>query len=173
MRLWIAVLVSFAAWGAVPAAEELEVSVTAGDGAVHNVRDPNPFAPVVQVRDSAGRPVLNAIVTFRLPELGPGGDFAGGKQLTMVTDAAGEARAQGLRLNPETGEWQIHVVAAWRGRKGYATIAQVSAAPLAEETQSHLTWAIWLPLGVALASAVGAIAIIGACLRMQPAATNS
>jgi len=166
-------MASVAAWGAVPAAEELKVIVTAGDGAVHNVRDPNPFIPVVEVRDPAGRPVLNAVVTFRLPELGPGGDFAGGKQLTMVTNAAGEARAQGLRLNPETGEWQIHVVAVWSGRRGYATISQVSAAPLAEETESHLAWFIWLPLGVALASAIGAITVLCVCLRAQPAATNS
>jgi hypothetical protein len=139
----------------------LTVDVVEGQNAINNVTRTTGFEPVVEVKDTSGRPVEGAAVTFTLPALGPGGTFAdGGKTLMIHTDAAGRAAAKGLRPNKATGRFEIHVRASHAGDSASTVITQTNAAPTSVSSGSGKKWAIVLGvLGGAVAA--GAVAAGG------------
>jgi hypothetical protein len=95
----------------------LQITILAGEGALNNVKQGIAREPIVQVQDENHKPVAGALVLFALPSSGPGGSFTGGGRfLSVVTDAQGEARAAGLRPNSLTGPFDIRVTAQYQGR---------------------------------------------------------
>lgn len=68
----------------------------------------------VRITDEWGMPVQGATVSFRLPEVGPGGVFLNGLSSEIaISDQRGEAAVQGFDWRAETGVTFIHVIAAY------------------------------------------------------------
>jgi hypothetical protein len=139
---------------------KISIHVVEGQNAINNISRNSAFEPVVEVQDDAKRPVAGASVSFVLPSIGPGGLFPDGSRTLMVqTDASGRAVARGLRPNNQVGQFEIRVVASFRGERATATITQTNAAPVATGTRSAKKWAILLGiLGGGAAAAVAASA---------------
>jgi len=135
-----------------PAPARLDISILEGEGAINDIRQRVAREAAVQVNDENHRPVAGALVTFILPDSGPGGVFSNGSHsLSVMTDSAGHAVAPGIFPNKVVGDVQIHVVAQYRNLTGNATIRSrnvVSAAAAAA-------------LGAGMAGASGAAASAG------------
>src|SRR4051812_9082875 len=58
---------------------------------INNLKTRTPRELVVQVEDENRKPVAGALVTFRLPYSGAGGNFNGSKIFESITDAKGQA----------------------------------------------------------------------------------
>ncbi|MCC6588965.1 MAG: hypothetical protein IT168_19870 [Bryobacterales bacterium] len=107
------------------AAEELKIAVIEGDGFINNIRKSTARDPVVEVRDRNNKPIAGAAVTFLLPSSGPSGTFSNGAQsITVQTNQAGRAVAQGFRPNQVAGEFRIQVEAKYQNQTGRASIRQ-------------------------------------------------
>lgn len=84
-----------------------------GEGDKHAVNSRAYRGVAVQVSDETGRPVAGARVSFRLPESGPSGRFAGGAlKEDSFTDSKGRTAAWGIQWNQTPGPCQIVIVAA-------------------------------------------------------------
>jgi hypothetical protein len=107
---------------------ELKIVIVEGAGGTNNIRKGAGTArPVVEVRDRNDRPVAGAIVTFRLPQSGPGGNFiSGGKIAAVTSDASGRASAAFQPVG--SGKFDINVTAAHQGSKASMSIAQTNVA---------------------------------------------
>jgi hypothetical protein len=113
-------------------AGRLHIVIVEGEGAINNVRQRVAREPIVQVEDENRKPVAGAVVTFLLPQQGPGATFANGsRSTTLLTDSNGRAVARGLRPNNLNGEYQIRVTASHQGQTASATITQSNAVALA------------------------------------------
>lgn len=105
----------------------LRIAIVEGDGAINNINQKITVVPVVEVRDESGQPVEGAAVVFFLPTQGPGGTFANGTNtLNATTDRQGRAIANGIRLNRQTGKFDIRVTASQGGQTASATITQTN-----------------------------------------------
>ncbi len=134
----------------------LQIEVVAGEGAVHPAGSRTPSGLVVRVADSLGRPVAGALVSFRLPDDGPGGAFASGLGTEIVKAGAdGRAVAPPVRWNHLHGAVEIRITAARDGRRAGAVVVQhIAAAPASlRRARSGRKW-----LYIAGAAAAGAVA---------------
>jgi hypothetical protein len=105
----------------------LVIGVLEGEGSFNDIKRGIGRAPVVEVKDEAGRPVENAKVTFQLPDMGPSGTFGDGSRSVIVTtDKDGRATARGLRPNSIEGRFAILVTASEGGRTGRAEIMETN-----------------------------------------------
>jgi hypothetical protein len=113
----------------------MKIIVTEGDGAINNVSSGRAKEPVVFVKDSRNRPVVNAAVTFSVPAAGPGGVFGNGSPVfSTTTDAEGRAAGRGFRPNRIVGPFEIRVTASENGRRASASLRQTNAAPAGAES---------------------------------------
>ena len=139
----------------------LSIEIIEGQNAINNITRNTAYAPVIEIRDAGGRPVVGANVTFTLPTVGPSGVFTdGGKTLMIQTDASGRATARGLQPNNQTGQFDIRVTASFQGQSATANIAQTNAAPAVTTTRSGKKLAIILGVLGGGAAAV-AVAMAG------------
>ena len=91
----------------------LQIHVLEGEGAIHASGARAAKYLTVEVTDELGKPVPGALVSFRLPEDGPGGVFSNGLHTEVVTTAEdGAASAPSVRWNRLPGAFEIRVVAA-------------------------------------------------------------
>jgi hypothetical protein len=129
--LAVALILPWTAFPQAPmgAAPGIKLTVKEGEGALNNIRTLRAKEPVVLVTDVADRPVAGAQVTFLLPDLGASGIFPNGSTLTVTTGADGLAVGRGLKPNNVVGQYQIRVVASYRGQTARAAINQTNAAP--------------------------------------------
>ncbi len=105
----------------------LKVNVLEGEGARNSVRNRTAVAPIVEVRDAAGKPMVGAEVVFQLPLAGPGGSFNGWlRSQTARTDESGKATVSGYVPNTEAGRYNIKVTATAGSQTGSAVIAQIN-----------------------------------------------
>ena len=115
----------------------LKVNVLEGEGARNSVRNRTAVAPIVEVRDAAGKPMVGAEVVFQLPLAGPGGSFNGWlRSQTARTDESGKATVSGYVPNTEAGRYNIKVTATAGSQTGSAvamssTCKPVSGPPMA------------------------------------------
>ena len=66
----------------------------------------------VEVRDSAGTPVPDAVIAFRLPDSGPTGTFSDGTHAAVAyTDALGRAHVSGIHWSATPGSIAMRVTA--------------------------------------------------------------
>jgi hypothetical protein len=153
-----------------PSSALLEIVIVGGDGAINNVKKRTSREPIVEVRDENHKPVAGAIVSFTLPNVGPGGTFANGKLLMVTTDQTGRAAATSFRANSETGSFNIRVTASFQGRVATATITQTNAiAAAAAGAAAGGLFGIGIPATLAI---VGA-AVAGAAFGIHAAVSSS
>lgn len=121
-----AALMTQALWGqAATAAPKLKIVILEGQGAVNNIKQRQAREPVVQVTDENDRPVGGALVTFAMPQSGPGAVFSNGSNtLTVTADANGFATGSGMNINTVKGDFLINVSASHEGETASAVIAQ-------------------------------------------------
>ena len=125
----------------------LTLQVVEGQNAINNISRNTAYEPVVEVRDSEGKPVAGASVSFVLPTIGPGALFPDGtRELMIQTDATGRAVGRGLRPNNQVGQFEIRVVASHNGARATATVTQTNAAPVVASSRSGKKLAIILGL---------------------------
>ena len=144
-------------------APRLFIAIVEGDGQINSIRMRTSREPIIEVQDENHKPVAGAIVSFTLPNSGPGGVFANGSRLlTVTTDANGRAAATGLKVNSAKGSYQIRVTASSQGRTATASIAQSNiAAAAGAGAASGGLFGLGLPLTIAIAGAVVAGVTVG------------
>lgn len=110
-----------------PATQGLVITVVEGSGARNSIASKTAVAPIIQVRDGAGNPVQNAIVTFELPDKGPSGFFPGlAKIQKQPTNSQGRAGTYGYTPNDQPGAVRIRVTAERGSDRGEANIEQLN-----------------------------------------------
>lgn len=110
-------------------AADLQVSILQGQGAINGIRDRTGKDLSVKVERN-GLPVSGAVVTFVLPEIGPGGYFPGGVASAIVHSGSdGVATVRGLRANNVAGDFHIRVTASDSGDTVTTQIDQSNVAP--------------------------------------------
>jgi len=133
--------------GAQSADAQLKILVLEGQGAINNISLRRAKEPVVQVTNENDAPVTGAVVTFMLPDAGPGGVFGDrNKILSVTTDEKGQAVGRGLRANKIVGQYQILVSASYQGRNARTSITQTNAEPFASVSHSSSKKLLWLVL---------------------------
>jgi hypothetical protein len=142
----------------------LNIVVVEGEGAINNIRQRVSRDPIVRVEDENHKPIAGAAVVFTLPTEGATGEFGNGsKNLTVVTDDRGLAKAQGLKVNQSGGKLPIHVTASYRGLAATTTITQfVEVPPGAKVSSGGGHGKV-----IAILAAIGAAAAGGAVYAMQ------
>lgn len=110
----------------------LQIVVIEGEGAVNIIQQRTAVAPVVEVRDRNNQPVAGAVVRFAIRN--GRATFAGARNLTAATNAAGRAVATGLTPTG-SGAVQISASAAFQGQTAALTIAQTNVMTAAQAAQ--------------------------------------
>lgn len=146
-----------------PAAQpRFKINVIRGEGAQNRVTKGRATSQaVVEVRDENDRPVAGAIVTFTLPNTGPGGTFtSGGLTTTVTTNQAGQATAT-FTPNNVAGSYNINVSAAVQGQTVTTSIAQTNLAMAAAAGGISGATVGIIVAAVAAAAVGGAMALRG------------
>jgi len=111
----------------------LRIVVLEGEGAVNIIERMTAVAPVVEVRDSNDLPISGAAVLFLLG--GRNATFSGGgRQVSLVTDALGRARASLTATGK--GTLNIQVRATFQNQAATATIHQTNFATVADAAKA-------------------------------------
>jgi len=107
----------------------LRIIVIEGEGAVNIVQQKTAVAPIVEVRDRNDQPVAGAVVRFAIRS--GRASFGGGRTLSVTTNAAGRATANGLT---PLGKGTIRIAASsiFQGQTATVTIAQANVMTAAE-----------------------------------------
>jgi len=144
----------------------LQIRIVEGDSAVYPMGSRATRGITLQVTDESGRPVDNAIVSFRLPEDGPSGLFSNGTRTEIATTHPdGRASAWGMQWNRTPGMLEVRITAAKGATRAgivcsqYLTDAE-QAAPLKihGSFMSHKwLWIAAAGAGAAIGIAAGAI----------------
>jgi hypothetical protein len=109
---------------------ELNIVVVEGEGAVNKAGQRVTPEPRIRVEDEAHHPIAGAAVVFTLPTEGATGEFHNGsKTLVLTTDRAGEASAQGLRMNEVPGKTFLHVSVSYKGLSARTIISEENVLP--------------------------------------------
>ena len=82
-------------------AEKYEIKIIRGANLVNSVKRRVATEPIVEVQDRNKKPVGGVILTFTLPQTGPGGTFtaSGSNIATVTTDATGRATMPPFQSN--------------------------------------------------------------------------
>jgi hypothetical protein len=147
----------------------LRITIVEGDGAINNINQKVNVLPVVEVRDESGKLQEGAAVVFSLPTQGPGGIFSNGTNtLTATTDRQGRATASGIRLNRQTGKFDIRVTASLGGQTASATITQTNVSGVSTSGTGGSSKKIWI-----LVAVIGGAAAIGALVAIHHGSSSS
>ncbi len=154
---------------AAPAAQGLDaaiqIRVLAGDGGINNINNNVAVEPVIEVVDSAGKPVSKATVTLRAPASGPSVTFFGASRVaTMTTDDQGRVRVSGMLPNTQEGSFQIEVEAEYNNMAASTAITQSNAVAPGDPRPKRrgIGWRM-----IAAISAAATVGIVAAALRGQ------
>ena len=113
--------------------DRLRIIPLEGNNAVNHIPTQAVTAPVVEVRDENDRPVEGAVVVFKLPGSGAGGNFGDGQaSQTVITDIRGQAEAKNFQINATPGRFVIDVTASYQGRSGQLLVSQTNSMVLPE-----------------------------------------
>ncbi len=105
----------------------LKISILDGQGAVNNIKQRQAREPVVRITDENDRPIGGALVTFTLPQNGPGAVFSNGaRTLTVSTNPNGVAQAGAMTVNTTKGDFVINVLASHEESTATAVIGQTN-----------------------------------------------
>jgi hypothetical protein len=130
-------------------------------------------AIAVQITDETGRPVDAATVSFRMPEEGPGGLFAGGMRTEVVTTRAdGNAVVRGITWNRAPGAFHVRVTAVKGQVRAGTIIAQyISDAPQPKAGPGAPTRRKWIAIAAIVGGGAAAGVVVGLGRSSQSAAT--
>ncbi|MEK7408832.1 MAG: hypothetical protein AAB225_27525 [Acidobacteriota bacterium] len=140
----------------------LQIRVLHGEGAVQTTGSRVPAAFSVVVTDEIGQPVEGAVVSFRLPDQGPSGDFGNGLKTEIVKAGLdGRASVPSIRWNATPGPVSIRVTAVKDQARAGLVVSQylAGAAPgrkSAPVTAGARARSRWLIITALAASAAGA-----------------
>jgi hypothetical protein len=138
----------------------LQIRVVEGDGQTYPLGSRATRGITIEVSDESGHPVVDAAVTFGLPESGSTGIFSNGSKTEIVTTHAdGRASAWGMRWNRQAGTFDVRITAT-KGQARAGTVCSqtlgASAGPSLSGGGSSHKW-IWIALGAAGAGAAAAV----------------
>ena len=150
-----------------PAPVVIQLRVLQGEGAVYAPGTRATRGLTILVTDEAGKPVEGAVVSFQLPNDGPGGLFGGGGKTEIATTKTdGIAAVWGMQWDKTPGTFEIKVTASkGQARAGIAvtqylsTTAKPTSGGEGNFTASHHSMTKWLIIGAVVAG--GAAAGIG------------
>jgi hypothetical protein len=90
----------------------VQLKVLEGEGTVYHTGTRATRGLTVLVTDEAGKPVVNAAVSFRLPEEGASGVFSSGLRTEVITTGPdGRATVWGMQWNKTAGPVEIRITA--------------------------------------------------------------
>jgi hypothetical protein len=136
-------------------AEDLKIVIIEGDGFINNIRQRTARDPVVEVRDRNNRPVAGALVTFTLPESGPGGTFSNAlRTITLPTNSSGRVTGLGFSPNQVAGSFRVDIEARFEGQTARASYTQQNERRSGWRSAKRL-----ILLGAAIAIAITAIVL--------------
>ena len=144
----------------------IQIRVLAGDGGINNINQNVAVEPVIEVVDSAGKPVPKATVTLRAPASGPSVTFFGASRVaTMTTDDQGRVRVSGMLPNTQEGSFQIEIEAEYNNMSTSAAITQSNAVAPGDPKPKRrgIGWRM-----IAAISAAATVGIVAAALRGEP-----
>jgi hypothetical protein len=170
IRLFAILLtISLSAHAADPAL--LQLRVVQGEGAVYAIGSRATRGVAVQVTDETGKPVPEAVVSFRLPEAGPSGEFAKGGRTEVVTTAAdGRAEVWGMLWNRDIGSLDLRITAAKGTARGgvICSLYLSDASVLRSDTEPTLSLPekrshkrLWITIGAIAAASVSVLGVAG------------
>lgn len=98
--------------------EKYEIEIVRGANLVNSVKRRVATEPIVEVHDRNKKPVGGVILTFTLPQSGPGGTFTatGSNIATVTTGADGRATMPMFQANNQTGSYNINVSGSANGQ---------------------------------------------------------
>ena len=141
----------------------IQIRVLAGDGGINNINNNVAVEPVIEVVDSAGKPVPKATVTLRAPATGPSVTFFGASRVTtLTTDDDGRVRVSGILPNTLEGSFQIEIEAEYNNMSTSTAMTQSNAVAPGEPKprRSGIGWRM-----IAAISAAATVGIVAAALR--------
>lgn len=135
----------------------------------------------VEVTDESGRPIVDAAVSFRLPEEGASGTFTSGARTEVVTTRQdGRASVWGMKWNQTPGALEIRITAAKDGvRAGLVSTQHLSKPSAMAREKSGANGgrsrSKLLLVGLAVAGAAGGGLAMGMSrgARSSPAAAST
>jgi hypothetical protein len=145
----------------------LLITIVEGEGALNDIRTRTAREPIVQVDDENHKPVAGALVLFSLDKSGSSfANFGGMPSLSVHTDQAGRAVANGFQITQQKGTYKINVHAsvgelvadAVINESNVGVIASGSSAPATVGAVSHKKL-IWTISGVVIAGAIAGIVV--------------
>jgi hypothetical protein len=145
----------------------LQISIQEGDGLAYPVGSRATRGITIQIADDQGKPVDGATVSFRLPEMGPGGTFSNGSKTEILTTRAdGRATVWGMQWNRMAGAFDVRITAT----KGQARAGTVCSQHLTEASGPVAAHAggpshKWLWIALAAVGAAGAGAGVAVAAR--------
>lgn len=125
--------VGLSADAAIAQGSALRIVVIAGEDAVNVIQQKTAVAPVVEVRDRNDLPVAGATVVFAVN--GQGATFGGSTTLSVVTNAAGRATANGLTPSA-AGTLRMTATASFNGQTATVAITQSNVMTTAEAARA-------------------------------------
>jgi len=126
---WRELLCCALAWAVgLNGAVSLQLKVIEGEGAEYRTGSRASHGPTVLVTDESGKPVVNALVSFRLPEAGATGTFNSGLPTEIVTTGQdGRATVSGVQWNSNPGQVSLRITAMKdQARAGIITTLHLS-----------------------------------------------
>jgi hypothetical protein len=153
----------------------LEIRVTEGDGLAYPIGSRATRGITIQIADDAGKPVEGVTVSFRLPEMGPGGTFSNGSKTEILTTRAdGRATVWGMQWNRQAGAFDVRITAT-KGQVRAGTVCsqhltEAGGLAVAHGGGSNHKW-LWIAL--AAVGAAGASAGIAEAVRGHSSSTCS
>ena len=147
--------------------KSLLITIVEGEGALNDIRSRTAREPIVEVDDENHKPVAGALVLFSLDNTGSSyANFGGASSLSVHTDAAGRAVANGFQVTQHKGPYKINVHASYGelvadaviNETNVAEVAPGSTAPSAVAGIAHKK-VIWIVGGVLVGGAVAGILV--------------
>jgi hypothetical protein len=107
--------------------EKYEIQIVRSANLVNSVKRRVATEPIVEVHDRNKKPVGGIILTFTLPQTGPGGTFTatGSNIATVTTGADGQATMPPFQSNSQNGSYNITVSGSANGVT-FSTVIPVS-----------------------------------------------
>lgn len=139
-------------------AEKYEIVIVSGANLVNSVKRRVATEPIVEVQDRNKKPVGGVILTFTLPQTGPGGTFTatGSNIATVTTDASGRATMPLFQSNDQAGSFNVTVSGSVNGTPVSATILVTNKAAAGIGHSTALTVAIFVAAAAGIAGGIAA-----------------
>jgi hypothetical protein len=157
----------------------VQLKIVEGEGAVYQTGTRATRGLTVLVTDETGKPVVNAAVSFKLPDEGSSGVFSSGLRTEVVTTGTdGRATVWGMQWNKTPGPVEIRITAVKDQARAGTIGTQHLSATIATQAggqgvfpAEHKSHGKWLLIGAIVVGAAAAGVVIAE--RSHSAATTT